>query len=61
MVYYYYYFQRFLNVWCRFVLGVLWNAEVCFHPSSSLIGKVLALVMPFTLLTEKECEECEGV
>ena len=33
--------------WCRFVLGVLWKAEVCFQPPCSLIGKVLALVMPF--------------
>ena len=31
----------FLNV-----LGVLWNADVCFQPHSSLIRKVLALVMP---------------
>ena len=28
-------------------LGVLWKAEVCFQPPSSLIGKVLAIVMPF--------------
>ena len=38
--------SKVLSVWCRFVLGVLWNAEVCFQPSSSLIGNVLALVMP---------------
>ena len=36
-----------MNVWCRFVLGVLWEAEVCSQPPSSLIGKVLALVTPF--------------
>ena len=24
-----------------FVLGVLWNGEVCFQPPSSIIGKVL--------------------
>ena len=29
------------------LVSVLWNAEVCFQPPSSLIGKVLALVMPF--------------
>ena len=39
--------SKFLSVWCRFVLGVLWNAELCFQPPCSHIGKVLALVMPF--------------
>ena len=39
--------SKFLSIWCRFVLGIFWNAEVCFQPPSSLIGKVFALVMPF--------------
>ena len=42
----YIYCPKFLSVWCRFVLGVLWNTEACFQSRSSLIGKVLALVMP---------------
>ena len=33
--------QSFWSVWCRFVLVVLWNAEVCFQLTSSLIGKSL--------------------
>ena len=41
------YCPRFLRVWCRLVLGVLWNAEVCFQPPSSLRGKVLLFVMSF--------------
>ena len=31
------YCQRFLSIWCRFILGILWNAEVCFQPPSSSI------------------------
>ena len=41
------YCQWCLSVWCRFVLGGSWNAEVCIQPLSSHIGKVLALVIPF--------------
>ena len=41
------YCPRYLRVWCWFVLGGLWNAEVCVKPTSSLVGTVLALVMPF--------------
>ena len=37
----------FLSVWCLFVLGILWNAEVCCQPPRSLMEKVLALVIPF--------------
>ena len=44
---YHLYCQRFLDVRCRFVFGLLRNADVSFQPPSSLIGKVLALVMPF--------------
>ena len=33
------YFQRFLNVWCRFILGILWKAEEYFQPPSLLIGR----------------------
>ena len=29
--------SKVLNVWCQFALGVLWKAEVCFQPPSSLI------------------------
>ena len=36
-------FERLVSV----VLGVLCKTEVCFQPPSSLIGKVLALVMTF--------------
>ena len=39
------YCPKFLSVWCWFVFGVFWNAEVCFQPPSLLIGKVFALVM----------------
>ena len=39
--------SKVLSIWCQFILGNLWNAELCFHPPSLLIGKVLALVMPF--------------
>ena len=35
---------RFLSIWCRFILDISWNAEVCFQPPSSLIGKVLTPV-----------------
>ena len=27
-----------MNVWCWFVLGVFWKAEVCFEPPSLLIA-----------------------
>ena len=37
----YVYCPRFLSVWCLFTLSVLWNAEVCFQPLSSLIWKGL--------------------
>ena len=40
---------RYLSIWYQFILGSLWNAEVCFQPSSLLIGKVVALVMPFCM------------
>ena len=36
---------RLSSIWCQFIFRVLWNAVVCFQ--NSLIGKVLALVMPF--------------
>ena len=36
-----------MSVWCPFVLGGLWNAEVWFQPPSLPIEKVLVLVMPF--------------
>ena len=38
--------SKVFNIGCRFVLGFLWNAEVCFQPPSSLIGMILALIMP---------------
>ena len=33
------YCKRCLSVYRLFIFGGLWNAEVCFHPPSSLIGK----------------------
>ena len=36
-----------MSIWCRFILGSLWKAEVCHQPPTSLIGNVLALMMTF--------------
>ena len=41
------YCPSYLNVWLRFEVGSLWNAEMCFQLPRSLIGKVLTLVMTF--------------
>ena len=36
-----------LSTWCMFVLDDLWKAEVCFQPSSLLIGNVWVPVVHF--------------
>ena len=41
------YCQKCLSAWCLFFLDDLWNAVVCFQPSSLLIGKVWVPVMIF--------------
>ena len=49
-----------MSVWCQYVLGGLWNAEVCFQPPSSLIGKVLTIVMPFCVCHTPYRALCRG-